>query len=78
MAEDRQRHGRFPLSHAGGNAVAGELEHKLGDAGRKLFRDIWARHRGVFKTREEARAATVRCWCEMWGHIEAEKEREAA
>lgn len=63
---------------AGYAFIAGELEHKLGDAGRKLFRDVWAQHRGVFKTREEARAATIRCWLEMWNHLEDQEGRAAA
>ena len=72
--------GMDPRNVAAANAfIAGELEHKLGDAGRGMFRSTMARYRRAYKTREEARAATIHCWCEMWAALEsAGKEREAA
>lgn len=59
--------------------IAGELEHKLGDQGRRIFNYTMARYRRAYKSREEARAATFQMWRELWEQVERDaRESEAA
>jgi phage recombination protein Bet len=55
--------------------LQGELAAAHGDAGTRMFREIYMRLPRIFKTREECRAATLGCWLEMW---EAAIQRQEA
>lgn len=60
--------------------LRGELQAVLGrEEGRRQFLQIWASIPRTFKSKEEARAATVASWVQMWALVEAGKpERRAA
>ena len=57
--------------------MQGELEHAHGEAGTRMFRDIYLRLPRIFKTKEACQRATLDCWLEMWEAIGAEKKEAA-